>query len=597
MPLPIWGFNWEEMSMQTEEKNQSPAFAVINYVDLDKNMAQIATSGRITATSDYHLKEQIKQLEDRGYELVTNGFTQPNFDNQTHLVTFKHQRVLVTSNNLDYGVKKDDVIKKAWQIVHYRGAGNRTPRDNKTAVQLTRSIVFDKVTNQKIGSKPWHTSQRYYQVIGSPTVQGYTPTEAAIGGNKVDPESPDVEYTVDYHLAKLVSNKKQTAVIRFVDIDNQNQPIMAPTMVAGQPNTLIDYDPNETVNKLTEKGYQLVSNGFNPDGAPQFFDANDDFDQTYIMTFKHRFANVSSQHPHGFNSDQYQLTTKRVIQFNGAGKRTPQPVEQLVNWTRNVTADLVTGNIVSTGKWQTDKTMYKSVMVPVVNGFHTTASKIPAQAVTKDKETVIHVNYHPNGCIIPVDEQGQAISKDKLTYQTDPHNPTKVAVSQPVPQVNGYQAEQETITPADISKDTQVRYMVTAIHAPLAVVSYVDMGDENKQLASSGLLQGKAGQKITTAYSTVAELKQLAAKGYQVLYNNFDRRKEEPVFSDGKLQTFTIALIKTDAVKDIPSSLEPSKHDGEIVNPIDKNDDLSIIFDALKSLNSLLGLMMRNNSK
>ena len=596
MPLPIWDFSWEEISMQTQENGQNTPSVVINYVDLDNNMAKIASSGQIDANSDYQFDDQIKKIEDQGYELVNNGFTNQNFDNQTHLVTFKHQREVVNADNLGYGINMDDVVKNGQQIVHYQGAGNRTPRDSKTTVKLTRSIVFDKVTKREIGSKAWQSSHANYQVIGSPSVQGYTPSEAVIGGTAIDPENPDVEYTVDYHLNKQVSTDDQAAVIRFLDIDNGNQPAIKPVTVIGKPNSLIDYDPTETINQLTNKGYELVDNEYNPDGAPQFFDANENFDQTYVITLQHRYVQASAEQPQeAVDEGQYKRSIQLTVQFAGAGDNTPQPVTQTAELTRTITVDLVTGQVTKASDWQTDKQSYAPVDVPVVDGFHTTLKQVAAQQVM-DKDISVQVDYHPNGGMVPVDEQGQLIDHDKVIYHTDPHDPTKAAVNQTVPQIDGYQADETTISPEDVAADTKVQYSAIAIHKPLAVINYIDMSDESNQLASSGLLQGEAGQKISAIYSTADEIERLKKKGYQVLYNNFDRRKDDPVFSDDKLQTFTVALVKTDVAKDLPSALT-SPHDGEIVDTPHDGDDLSIIFDALKSLNSLLGLMMKNNLK
>lgn len=540
---PYLGFQLGGITMQTEVKGQPQSFAIINYVDLDNNMAQIATSGQITATSDYHLDEQIKKLQSQGYELVTNGFAQQRFDNQTHLLTFKHQRQVVTGNHLDHGVEPNEVAKVGHQIVHYQGAGSRTPRDSQTTVQLSRSIIFDKVTNKRMGSKPWRPVHSNYPVIGSPSVQGYTPSQAMVGGHEVDPAKPDVEYTVDYRLIKQASTGPQTAVIRFLDIDNHNQAIITPVEVTGQPNAVINYDPTETIKQLINRGYELVDNGFNPDGAPQFFDANDQFEQTYIITLQHRHANVSPQHPQAsVNADQYQRTTKLTVQFSGAGDKTPQPIVQAVNWEQTITVDLVTGELITASPWQADAQSYKPVAVPVVNGFHSTVKTVAAQKVTGNND-VVNVSYQPD-----VVEN----------------------------------ASQEPAAP-------------TVLQKPMAIVNYVDLGDESKQLASSGLISGEVGQKIAVRYSTADEIEQLKKDGYQVLYNNFDRNREEHVFSNDQLQTFTVALVKTNASTNLRKLSKAQS--GNILNPVATSDDLSVVFDALKSLNSLLGLMMKNNFK
>lgn len=237
-------------------------------------------------------------------------------------------------------------------------------------------------------------------MIGSPSVLGYAPAKAAIGGRAVDPRHPDVTCTVYYHLVKQPSTNRQTAVIRFLDIDNQNQPIFTPVTISGPANTLIEYDPTEILDKLFKIGYELVDNDYNPDGARQFFDADDSFTQTYIITLRHRHAQVFSQEPRkNIHPEQYQRNVKFIVQFSGAGSKTPQPVVQTAKWTRKVTADLVTGELMQAGEWQAAKMEYGAVPVLMVNGYHTRFKEVAARPV-RDNDVIVKINYQPNGCMI-----------------------------------------------------------------------------------------------------------------------------------------------------------------------------------------------------
>ena len=574
------------MSMQAREGEHTPAFAVINYVDLDDNMAKIASSGRITADDDYHLDGEIKKIQNAGYELVTNGFAQEKFDNEDHLVTFKHQREVATADNLVYGIKRADVVKEGRQVVHYQGAGNRTPRDNEATVELTRAIVFDKVTEKKIGSKPWQPVQTNYPVVGSPSVQGYAPIKEMIGGQAIDPDHPNVTYIVDYRLVDRPSTASQTAVIRFLDIDKQNQPAIEPVTVTGQPNTPIDYDPTAALDRLTRQGYELVDNEYNPAGTRQFFDADDGFDQTYIITLKHRHAQASVHQPQdGVDADQYQKTTKLTVEFTGAADQTPIPFVQTVKWTRTVTVDLVTGQIVTAGDWQAAEQTYDAVPIPVVDGFHTAEKTVPAHPL-EDEDITLKVVYQPNGCIVPVNSQDRAIKEAAVPYRTDPDDPTRAAANQPLPKVPGYYTKEKTVTPEDVAADTPVQYLAALVHAPLAIVNYVDMGDEHRQLATSGLVQWEVDQPIAEVYSTASELAQLKKAGYQVVYNNLDHQQQTPVFRRNELQAFTIILVQADAMKKL------NRDDGAT----GQGNDLTTIFNALRSLNSLVDMMMKNKN-
>ncbi len=52
--------------------------AVVNFIDIDDDLANIGTSGELEGSKDsvidYDSAAKIKELEDKGYELVENNF-------------------------------------------------------------------------------------------------------------------------------------------------------------------------------------------------------------------------------------------------------------------------------------------------------------------------------------------------------------------------------------------------------------------------------------------------------------------------------------------------------------------------------------------
>ncbi|OYS60010.1 mucin-binding protein, partial [Limosilactobacillus reuteri] len=535
--------------------------AVVNYVDQDNNNAQIATSGNLTgkpgSVINYSTADQIKQLEDQGYVLVSDGFPAgavfDDDDNttQTYTVVLKHGQQPVTPTNPGkpgepinpndpdgpkYPAGSDQVTKDVTRTIQYVDEnGNKVSEPVEQTAHFTGEGVLDKVTGQWITPITW-TGDGNLTGEKTPVVEGYHVVRVSrdstdninVDGTTVNHETNDYTVTVTYAKngkivpvdpsGKPIPNvptpqyptdptdpskvtpdepvptipgytpsvptvtptdpgkdtpvpytpivNDQTAVVNYVDQDNNNAQIATSGNLTGKPGSVINYSTADQIKQLEAQGYVLVSDGF-PAGA--VFDDDDNTTQTYTVVLKHGTTTfkpdkpgtpgepINPNYPDGpkvTNEDvDYLKDVKFTIHYVGAGNDNPADNVQNAQWTRSITVDNVTGKIISSTEWVSNKESYDGVKTPVVNGYHADRAQVDGPSVTMEDQEAT-VTYVPNGKIIPVDPNGNPIPDVPTPqYPTDPTDPTKVTPDEPVPTIPGYKPEVPTVTPTDPGVD------------------------------------------------------------------------------------------------------------------------------------------------
>ncbi|OCW64129.1 hypothetical protein BBP12_00865, partial [Limosilactobacillus reuteri] len=515
--------------------------AVVNYVDQDNNNTQIATSGNLTgkpgSVINYSTADQIKQLENQGYVLVSDGFpagaTFDDDDNttQTYTVVLKHGQQPVTPTNPGkpgepinpndpdgpkYPDGSDQVTKDVTRTIQYVDEnGNKVSEPVEQTAHFTGEGVLDKVTGQWITPITWGgdgnlTGEK------TPVVEGYHVVRVSrdstdninVDGTTVNHETNDYTVTVSYAKngkiipvdpsgkpipnvptpqyptdptdpAKVTPNEPvpnvpgytpsvptvtptdpgkdtpvpynpivndQTAVVNYVDQDNNNAQIATSGNLTGKPGSVINYSTADQIKQLEDQGYVLVSDGF-PAGA--VFDNDDNTTQTYTVVLKHGTTTfkpdkpgtpgepINPNYPDGpkvTNEDvDYLKNVKFTVHYVGAGNDNPADNVQNAQWTRSITVDNLTGKIISSTEWVSNKGGYDGVKTPVINGYHADRAQVDGPSVTMEDQEAT-VTYVPNGKIIPVDPNGNPIPDVPTPqYPTDPTDPTKVTPDEPVP--------------------------------------------------------------------------------------------------------------------------------------------------------------------
>ncbi|WP_283598566.1 mucin-binding protein, partial [Lactobacillus gallinarum] len=85
------------------------------------------------------------------------------------------------------GTDKDSLTKTGTQTIHYVGAGDKTPADNKQTFIFTREITFDDVTGKIISVTPWNVQSHTFGAVETPVIPGYQADKAVAGGETVTP--------------------------------------------------------------------------------------------------------------------------------------------------------------------------------------------------------------------------------------------------------------------------------------------------------------------------------------------------------------------------------------------------------------------------
>ncbi|MFR0620950.1 mucin-binding protein [Limosilactobacillus mucosae] len=190
-----------------------PQHAQIDYVDQDtgQTIQSDKIDGVTDAKIDYSTADQIKQLTNKGYVLVSDEFTQAQatgkavFDQdgnalQTFIVTLKHGTQVIDPNNPDpdnpilpatpinpadpTGLAwpaKDEYDQTVQAIVHYQDDdGNTMAPDNVQTARWTRVITVDKVTGRIIAATDWTSDPTEYATVSSPVIDGCTPDQTTV---------------------------------------------------------------------------------------------------------------------------------------------------------------------------------------------------------------------------------------------------------------------------------------------------------------------------------------------------------------------------------------------------------------------------------
>ena len=330
--------------------------------------------------------------------------------------------------------------------VHYQGAGDQTPADAEQTVTWTRTVTYDEVSKEVIDNgmytTEWLADKDIFEATPTPVIKGFCADIGLIGEHPVT--ETDLMATVTY-----------MPVGRMIPIDEHGNEIKN---AMRSPYINDPYDPVRVL--FTEEvpevqGYAPVNNTIS---------VNDPFSDTKVTyTLKPRYIPVNSEHPYRpIKPTMYSVPVKETVKYQGAGEQTPTARLQAARWTRTLTADENTSELIDNGKyttaWKVDKNHYTAVKTPVIDGYHADKNIIEAKEVKK-ADLDFTVIYKANGRIVPVDAKGNLLaSVDQPSYVTDPEDATKVLPKQGVPRIMNYVPEQEVITVGDASEDTLVRY-------------------------------------------------------------------------------------------------------------------------------------------
>ena len=374
--------------------------ATITYIDdtEKKTLGSDKQNGKFNQviTFEHDPAEVIKGLEEKGYKLVSNDFNsnkyQADNSNNVFYVHFAH------------GTKKVSREHSASFTVHYiYKDGRQAKPDHEQALSFTENGIQDLVT-QKITWTP--ADSQKFDDVATPVITGYTSDQDKVIGQTANFETGDREVTVTY-LPDV-----QLGHINYID-DNTGK-ILTRDDFSGRTNEHEDYTSIDRIQEFENKGYVFVSSDY-PDGGFNF-DDNDQQDQVFNVHLKHGTTTVTPdnpghpgepvdpknpegpKYPNGTELDQVKRTGTQTIHYVGAGDKTPADNKQTFIFTREITFDNVTREIISKTPWNVKSHTFGNVDTPVIPGYHTDTAVAGGATVTPDDlNKVIIVTYAPDG--------------------------------------------------------------------------------------------------------------------------------------------------------------------------------------------------------
>ena len=298
----------------------------------------------------------------QGYELVSKDQLPAKFD----LDSGYDQNVVV---HVKHGTSSSQENKAVSMTVRYHGAGSQTPADQVQIATWTRTVTTDKVTGSVVNTTDWTSDKANYDAVPSPVIPGYTVDIATVPSEAVTQENivKDVHYTTQ--------NTAQTQKVTYTVVDETTGQTLENQveLTNGESGTSLPaaaqtkYDT--VIASYLAQGYEVVSK----DELPAQFDTDSSVDQNVVIRLKHKTVSVEE-------TKQVSMT----VRYHGAGGQTPADKVQTATWTRTVTTDKVTGSVVSTTDWRSDKANYDAVPSPVIPGYTVDVAIVPSEVVTQE---------------------------------------------------------------------------------------------------------------------------------------------------------------------------------------------------------------------
>ena len=328
--------------------------------------------GKYNTKSTYTIDDTVKKYTDKNYEFVSSTYP-------TDGVTFRKEEQ-VFEVHLKHKTEVTQESKKVKQTINYVYKDNNPAEPAFPSVEreleFTRENTKDLVTNVVTNGQWTPTNGTSFGEVVSPTKPGYTADKAKVEAvNNVTEDTADIVETVVY--------SPETQKLTYTVIDDTTNTTLEDKkdLASGDSNSEVKPETQTTYDQIVAgyeaKGYEVVTK----EDLPEKFDTDTTVDQNVTIHLKHKTEAVKEE-------KKVSLT----VRYHGAGDKTPpNHVEEAV-WTRTVTKDKVTGEIIDNGTWVSDKSKYAEVTSPVIEGYTADILVVVAETVTQDN-IVKDVNY------------------------------------------------------------------------------------------------------------------------------------------------------------------------------------------------------------
>ena len=512
-------------------------------------------------TKEADVKAKIKELENKGYELVSNTYPEGGkFDkdkdtDQEFKVTLKERVVPVTPdqpktpgapvdpNNPDgpkypAGLEEKDLNKTVTRTITYVYEDGTpvlnedgTPKTVTQEAKFTREAKVNLVTGE-VTYGDWTPAQDLAEVK-SPVVKGYLADKATVPTTKVTADSENTTEVVTYKpLGSWIPNipGQPTNPIKY-----PNDPT-DPTK-PGQPTEVVPYVPGYTPKDGNGQPLKPVDPN-DPTKGYEVPNVPTDPGKDTVINYEANDANL-------------------VVKYVDENGKELKPTET----TKGKVGDEYT----TEGK--------------VIDGYVLVRVEGEAKGkIGKDGSTVTYV-YKPLGSWVP-NIPGQPT--DPIKYPNDPTDPTKPGKDKPVlPYVPGYTPKDKDgnplkpvdpndptkgyevpSIPTDPGQDTPINYVANKANL---VVKYVD--EKGKDLLPAETTEGKVGDEYATSGKVV--------KGYVLV--RVDGEAKGKIGKDGSTVTYVYKPLGS-WVPNIPGQpTDPIKYPTDPTDPTKPGKDKPVL--------------------
>ena len=472
----------------------------------------------------------IKYYTDRGYlvktkpsdEELSGKFDGDKTQTQYLKLQLVHDKATVTGNDpktpgepinpkdpngVKYpsDVSKDNLVISSEVIIHYEGAGEKTPKNVIRTVDktLTRTVTIDKVTGKVTNTSDWSSNTTEYESVLTPQIQGYTSDKVQVDkvsitkDNAGEAKNGKITYTFNV----VYTPDKQQLILKVHDEDTQSY-LGDPVIFDGYTDQEAGNSPVDKLEELKKKyldlGYEIVkipqldknyddtaNVGGEPDKKPQVF----------VLKVKHRIVPVTpddpktpddiipdsnQNYPGGLTETDLSRTITRTIVVNFPSG-TNQEIKQVVTYTRTATVDAVTKEV-KYSAWTTKNSNWPKYVAPVVPGYTPDKDMIELTYVPADgKDVTIEINYtadpEPDEPRTPAKpgEPITPVTPTKPTTPTKPVKPTKPSK----PKKPAKQTKPEVVKPVKETKGKQLYGSAQAKVDSKAAQNVVDKTNRN----------------------------------------------------------------------------------------------------------------------
>ena len=402
-------------------------------------------------------------------------------------------------------VSKDNLVISSEVIIHYEGAGEKTPKNVIRTVDktLTRTVTIDKVTGKVTNTSDWSSNTTEYESVLTPQIQGYTSDKVQVDkvsitkDNAGEAKNGKITYTFNV----VYTPDTQELILKVHDEDTQSY-LGDPVIFDGYTDQEVGNSPVDKLEELKKKyldlGYEIVEIpqlDKNYDDTPNVGGEPDKEPQVFVLKVKHRIVPVTpddpktpddiipdsnQNYPGGLTETDLSRTITRTIVVNFPSG-TNQEIKQVVTYTRTATVDAVTKEV-KYSAWTTKNSDWPEQVAPTVPGYTPDKDMIELTYVPADgKDVTIEINYtadpEPDEPRTPA-KPGEPITPVTPTTPTTPTKPVK-PTKPSKPKKPAKQTKPEVVKPVKETKGKQLYGSAQAKVDSKAAQNVVDKTNRN----------------------------------------------------------------------------------------------------------------------